>query len=86
MRMSSGSDDINAKLVCRTPPGKDDVAKDDAYRRCAFGQWLYSSPAAKVVSRTQFAELEDEHKAVHRYAAAWLRNAQDGPADHPRRI
>jgi diguanylate cyclase len=58
------SEALNRTLICHlTPDGRD--IEEDCFRKCRFGQWLYSSSAKKLAQHPAFAEIEALHGRMH---------------------
>ena len=65
-------------LVCRLPADPDDL-RDDAHRRCRFGQWFGRQAHRELPGRSPYSAIEAEHERLHRLAARVLREtASDG--------
>ena len=66
-------------LVCRLPPHADDL-RDEAYRSCRFGEWLYTERHRDLLELPPFAAIESEHAGLHRLAARLLQETRGGGA------
>jgi diguanylate cyclase len=71
---------LYASLACRLPPDERDLS-EDAHRKCRFGQWCYGSARTIFADHPGFAEIESEHKRMHRFAARLLQVSARGEAN-----
>jgi diguanylate cyclase (GGDEF)-like protein len=63
-------------LVARLPPDAADL-RDDAHRRCRFGQWYESDDVGAVRELSAFSALGDAHRRMHEGATRLLRRVDD---------
>lgn len=68
---------LYASLACRLPPDERDLG-EDAHRKCRFGQWCYGAAGLTFAHHPGFAEIESEHKRMHRFAARLLQVSAKG--------
>lgn len=64
-------------LMCHLPCDERDV-REEAFRRCRFGQWLYAEAQRLLKDHPSFAAIEGEHRRVHQFAARLLVAAAEG--------
>ena len=70
---------LYATLICGLTPDDRDLY-GDAHRRCRFGQWCYGSGGPIFAGHPGFAELENAHERMHRFATRLLvSSANDEP-------
>jgi diguanylate cyclase (GGDEF)-like protein len=66
-----------ATLMCHLPYDAHDV-HEESFRRCRFGQWLYSEGQRLLNDHASYAAIEGEHRRMHQSAARLLLAAADG--------
>jgi diguanylate cyclase len=71
------SETLYATLACHLPPDERDLA-EGAHRKCRFGQWYYGTGAVTFGAHPGFAEIEQEHQRMHRFAAQLLQLSAKG--------
>lgn len=49
-----------------------------SHKTCRLGKWYYGDLSPKVKEQTAFKQLEEPHKAVHRFAKQAVQNCEDG--------
>lgn len=64
-------------LIAHVPPEAPDLMPD-AHRRCRFGQWYESAPAAFLHDHPTFASLGQAHEKMHSGARTLLQRTSDG--------
>jgi len=68
---------LMATLTCRLPYDEHDV-HEEAFRRCRFGQWLYSEGQRLLNDHPSYAAIEGEHRRMHQLAARLLLTTAEG--------
>lgn len=66
-----------ATLMCHLPYDEHDV-HEESFRRCRFGQWLYSEGQRMLSDHPSYAAIEGEHRRMHQSAAQLLLAAAEG--------
>jgi diguanylate cyclase len=66
-----------ATLMCHLPYDEHDV-HEECFRRCRFGQWLYSEGERLLRDHASFTALEGEHRRMHQSAARLLLATAEG--------
>jgi diguanylate cyclase len=64
-------------LMCHLPYDEHDV-HGESFRRCRFGQRLYSEGERLLNDHPSYAAIEGEHRRMHQLAARLLLSAADG--------
>jgi len=64
-------EDLNRTLVCAEVPDARDI-REDAHRKCRFGQWLYGKGAEHFGTRPGFLQIKSSHEGMHGYARMLL--------------
>ncbi len=70
-------DALIATLMCRLPYDEHDV-HEESFRRCRFGQWLYSEGQRLLSEHASYAAIEAEHRRMHLLATRLLLTAAEG--------
>ena len=70
-------DALIATLMCHLPYDEHDV-HEESFRRCRFGQWLYSEGQRLLNDHASYAAIESEHRRMHQLAARLLLAAAEG--------
>jgi diguanylate cyclase len=70
-------DALIATLMCRLPYDEHDV-HEESFRRCRFGQWLYSEGQRLLGEHASYAAIEAEHRRMHQLATRLLLTAAEG--------
>ncbi len=70
-------DVLIATLMCRLPYDEHDV-HEEAFRRCRFGQWLYSEGERLLSDHASYTAIEGEHRRMHQLAARLLLASAEG--------
>lgn len=70
-------DALIATLICHLPYDEHDV-HEESFRRCRFGQWLYSEGQRLLHDHASYASIESEHRRMHQLAARLLLAAAEG--------
>ena len=60
-----------ATLMCHLPYDEHDV-HEESFRRCRFGQWLYSEGQRLLIDHPSYPAIEGEHRRMHQSAARLL--------------
>ncbi len=68
---------LTATLVCHLPYDEHDI-HEESFRRCRFGQWLYSEGQRLLHDHPSFAAIEGEHRRMHQSAARLLLASAEG--------
>lgn len=55
---------LHVSMICNQP-FEPDVFREDAHRRCLFGQWYYDEVPDLLQAQDEFAALEPLHKSMH---------------------
>lgn len=69
-------DALIATLMCHLPYDEHDV-HEESFRRCRFGQWLYSEGQRLLSDHASYAAIEGEHRRMHQLAARLLLTASE---------
>jgi diguanylate cyclase len=70
-------DALIATLLCHLPYDEHDV-HEESFRRCRFGQWLYSEGQRLLNDHASYSAIEGEHRRMHQLAARLLLSASQG--------
>jgi diguanylate cyclase len=70
-------DALIATLMCHLPYDEHDV-HEESFRRCRFGQWLYSEGQRLLNDHASYAAIEGEHRRMHQLATRLLLTANEG--------
>ena len=70
-------DALIATLMCHLPYDEHDV-HEESFRRCRFGQWLYSEGQRLLNDHASYAAIESVHRRMHQLAARLLLAAAEG--------
>lgn len=73
----SWSDALIATLLCHLPYDEHDV-REESYRLCRFGQWLYNDGQRLLGDHPSYSAIEVEHRRMHQLAARLLLTSADG--------
>ena len=63
--------------MCRLPYDQHDV-HEESFRRCRFGQWLYSEGQRLLSDHASYAAIESEHRRMHQLATRLLLTTAEG--------
>jgi len=70
-------DALITTLMCHLPYDEHDV-HEESFRRCRFGQWLYSEGQRLLNDHASYAAIEGEHRRMHQLATRLLLAAAEG--------
>ena len=70
-------DNLVATLTCHLPCDEHDV-HEESFRRCRFGQWLYTEGQQLLHDHASFPSIEAEHRRMHQLAARLLQASAAG--------
>src|ERR1035437_3948617 len=70
-------DALISTLMCRLPYDQHDV-HEESFRRCRFGQWLYSEGQRLLNDHASYAAIESVHRRMHQLAIRLLLTAAEG--------
>ncbi len=66
-----------ATLMCHLPYDEHDV-HEESFRRCRFGQWLYTEGQRLLNGHASYAAIESEHRRMHQLVARLLLTTAEG--------
>ena len=73
---------LNRQMVCHIPFDLRNI-RDDAYRECQFGQWLYQYANPHLQEHPAFDVIEREHRRMHQSVAKMLKSIGETGSTRP---